>query len=73
MRVFGTCIAILSFIFGKLLNFVEEVQDFRRTYSIWILDFTILFGFGFDDSSRISGRKALGIQMVETILNAGLN
>ena len=35
-------------------------------------DFTIPFGFGFNDSSRISeGHKALGVQMVETILNVG--
>ena len=33
-----------------------------------------LWEFGFDDSSRISeGRKALGIQMVETILRIGLH
>ena len=38
------------------------------------MDFTIPCGFGFDDSSRISEeRKALGIQMVETILHVGLH
>ena len=37
-------------------------------------DFTIPFGFGFDKSSRISeGCKAIGIEMVETILHVGLH
>ena len=73
MCVFGTWTANLSLIFGRSLNFVQDVEHFGRAYSFRNSDFTIPFGFGFDDSSRISeGRKAFGIQMVETILNVGL-
>ena len=53
---------------------MQDVEHFGRAYSFRNSDFTIPFGFGFDDSSRISeGRKAFGIQMVETILNVGLH
>ena len=53
---------------------MQDVWHFERMYPFRNLDFTILFGFGFEDSSQISeGRKALGIQMVETILNVGLH
>ena len=41
-------------------------------FGIWTLRFP--FGFGFDNFSRILvGCKALGIQMVETILCVGLH
>ena len=63
-----------SFIFGRQLNFVQDVKHFGRTYSFRNSDFTIPFGFGFEDFSRISeGRKAFGIQMLETIINVGLH
>ena len=74
MCVFGTWIAILSFIFGRPVNFVQDVKHFGRTYSFRNSNFTIPFGFGFEDSSRNSeGSKAFGIQMLETILNVGLH
>ena len=64
MCVFGIWIAILSYIFGRLLNFVQDVKHFRKTYSFRNSKFTILFGFGFDKSSRIlKGCRTLGIQM----------